>query len=169
MGKRKPLRVGKPVPPVKERRVDDVGSKASKNVAGAGGTSRKPPATDDDDDDDDDEDDDKAKKGDDDEDDDDDNDDEDDDEDEDIALEGQLHVTEQITFEFNDPKEEYAESITVLLKKFIQNPSKAYALASRIATQDIVGTVVACEGGLDTFAFATVLPLTKQKVLSSAA
>ena len=46
-----------------------------------------------------------------------DDDEDDDDEDDDIALEGQLHFTEPITFEFNDPKEEYAESITVLLKQ----------------------------------------------------
>ena len=79
-----------------------------------------------------------AKHNDDDEDDDDDDDDNDGDEDEeddDIALEGELHFTEPITFEFNDPKEEYAESITVLLKQFVQNPTKAYSLASRIANQ----------------------------------
>ena len=59
-----------------------------------------------------------SKQRDDDDDDDEDDDDEDgDDEDDDIALEGQLHFTEPITFEFNDPKEEYAESITVLLKQ----------------------------------------------------
>lgn len=29
----------------------------------------------------------------------------------------------------------------------------------------LVGTVVACEGGSDTFAFATVLPLSKEKVV----
>lgn len=28
----------------------------------------------------------------------------------------------------------------------------------------LVGTVVACEGGSDTFAFSTVLPLSKQQV-----
>ena len=49
-------------------------------------------------------------------------DDDDDEEDDDIALEGQLHFTEPITFEFNDPKEEYAESITVLLKQVPISP-----------------------------------------------
>jgi len=45
--------------------------------------------------------------------------------------------------------------MTLLRKQFVQNPTKAYSLASRIANQDIVGTVVTCEGSLDVFAFAT--------------
>ena len=63
----------------------------------------------------------------------DDEDDDDDEEDDDIALEGQLHFTEPITFEFNDPKEEYAESITVLLKQVSFSHSPILISQSQLA------------------------------------
>ena len=89
----------------KKQKIED--SDGSKNTTTKSSSSSKGRGDDDDDNDD--------------EDDEDDND--DDDEDDDIALEGQLHFTEPITFEFNDPKEEYAESITVLLKQVECLPS----------------------------------------------
>mmetsp|Transcript_14112 Transcript_14112/g.13643 ORF Transcript_14112/g.13643 Transcript_14112/m.13643 type:complete len:346 (+) Transcript_14112:89-1126(+) len=96
---------------------------------------------------------------------------EDDDEDDDeikLELEGNVqHVTEKYTFEFNDMRDDYAEGICVLLRSLVQNPTKAYELAKVISSQTLVGTVVACEGGSDTFAFSTVLPLSKQQLLGS--
>eukprot|EP01032_Pedospumella_encystans_P010243 gene10243-11992_t len=68
---------------------------------------------------------------------------------------------EDYTFEFNDMREEYSEGICTMLRKFIANPTEAYNLATVITAQTIVGTVVNCEGGQDSFAFATVLPCRK--------
>jgi hypothetical protein len=91
--------------------------------------------------------------------------DEDDDEEEEdeeggIPLDSNIeHVMEEFTFEFNDMREEYAEGVCMMLRKLVVNPTEAYNLASLVAQQSIVGTVVNCEGGQDSFAFATVLPL----------
>jgi len=96
--------------------------------------------------------------------------DEGDDEDEDsdsggIRLDSNIeHVMEEFTFEFNDMREEYAEGVCMMLRKMVVNPTDAYSLASLITQQNIVGTVVNCEGGQDSFAFATVLPLRKVEV-----
>jgi len=101
--KRQPLRAAAAAPSkekeggTKRQKVEDSVDERSKTSKSSSSSNRR----DDDDDDDDDEEDD------------------DEDDDDDIALEGQLHFTEPITFEFNDPKEEYAESITVLLKQVV--------------------------------------------------
>jgi hypothetical protein len=98
--KRQPLRAAAAALPSKEiegtkrRKVEDSGESRS-NIKKSSSSSKRKDEHDDDDD----------------------NDDDDEEEDDDIALEGQLHFTEPITFEFNDPKEDYAESITVLLKQ----------------------------------------------------
>ncbi len=69
---------------------------------------------------------------------------------------------EQYTFEFNDMKNDYTESICSMLKiSLIVNPSAAFVLASSVTEQTIVGTSVVCEGGDDVFGFATVLPTDK--------
>lgn len=105
-----------------------------------------------------------------------------------IQLDGNLeHVVEDYTFEFNDMREEYSEGICTMLRKFMANPTEAYNLATTVTSQSkiviefvsflfrtdpyqlyrylaIVGTVVNCEGGQDSFAFATVLPLKKVEV-----
>ena len=74
------------------------------------------------------------------------------------------HISEEYTFEFNDMREGFTESITTLLKaRFIPNPKAAYQVACDITSQTAVGTVIVCEGGDDVFAFATVLPLINQK------
>lgn len=69
---------------------------------------------------------------------------------------------EQYTFEFNDMKPDYTESICSMLKiSLVVNPSAAFVLATSITEQTIVGTSVVCEGGDDVFGFATVLPTEK--------
>ena len=80
---------------------------------------------------------------DDDEDDDDDDEDDDDDDEDEIKLEGSIeHVTEKYTFEFNDMREEYTEGVCVLLRSFVQNPTKAYELAKAITSQSMYWGVV---------------------------
>ena len=58
------------------------------------------------------------------------------------------HKSEDVTFEFNDMKEVFAEGICTLLSggKFLKNGTKAYSIAEIIAGQSIVGTTVVCEG-----------------------
>lgn len=98
-----------------------------------------------------------------DEDEDDDNDDEDDDNDE-INIQGAVeHISEEYTFEFNDMRDDFANGICTLLRSIVVNPTDAYTLASSISVQTIVGTTIVCEGEHDVFAFATVLPIAKQK------
>ena len=71
--------------------------------------------------------------------DDDDEDDDDDDDEDEIKLEGSIqHVTEKYTFEFNDMRDEYTEGVCVLLRSFIQNPTKAYELAKTITSQSML-------------------------------
>lgn len=71
-------------------------------------------------------------------------------------------IKEQYTFEFNDMKNDYTESICSMLKiSLIINPSAAFVLANSVTEQTIVGTSVVCEGGDDVFGFATVLPTEK--------
>jgi hypothetical protein len=54
----------------------------------------------------------------------------------DIRLDGNIeHQTEEYTFEFNDMKDEYAEGICTMLKKMVQNPTRAYEVASLISSQ----------------------------------
>lgn len=65
------------------------------------------------------------------------NEDEDSDGDDDgIRLDGSMeHEVEDYTFEFNDMREDYAEGICTMLRKFIANPTEAYALATTITSQ----------------------------------
>jgi hypothetical protein len=94
-----------------------------------------------------------------------DDDDDDDESDDDIKLEGQgdIEINDEFkyTFEFNDMKNEYTESVTTLLRGFICNPTSAYEVASMITSQDEVGTLVCCEEGDDVFAIATLMPFAK--------
>jgi hypothetical protein len=54
----------------------------------------------------------------------------------DIRLDGNIeHQTEEYTFEFNDMKDEYAEGICTMLKRMVQNPTRAYEVASLISSQ----------------------------------
>jgi len=74
------------------------------------------------------------------------------------------HEQEEYTFEFNDMRESFTEGVTTLLKtKFLANPTSAYHVACNVTAQSAVGTAIVCEGGDDVFAFATVLPLSKQQ------
>ena len=58
--------------------------------------------------------------------------------DEGIDLEGDISVkSEDFTFEFNDMRKTYTEGITVLLKKYIVNPTAAYEIASALTDQGI--------------------------------
>jgi len=77
-----------------------------------------------------------------------------------LSKNGKNKITkEQYTFEFNDMKSDYTESICSMLKiSLVVNPSAAYVLANSITDQSIVGTSVVSEGGDDVFGFATVLP-----------
>ena len=81
-----------------------------------------------------------------------------------IRLQGAVeHISEEFTFEFNDMRDEFANGICTLLRSLVMNPTDAYTLASAISAQTIVGTAIVCEGEHDVFAFATVLPIARQK------
>lgn len=81
-----------------------------------------------------------------------------------IRLQGAVeHISEEFTFEFNDMRDEFANGICTLLRSLVMNPTHAYTLASAISAQTIVGTAIVCEGEHDVFAFATVLPIARQK------
>lgn len=81
-------------------------------------------------------------------------------EEEEIRLHGRvLHEDMAVTFEFNDMRPEYSESLRVLLRRLVVNPTHAYELACLVTAQTSVGTAIACEGELSVFAFASVLPL----------
>ena len=118
---------------------------------------------------------------------DDDSEDSDENSDDDIKIEGDMMKDDEFkyTFEFNDMKEEYTESVTTLMKGFITNPTFAYEVASMITSQgeqssfsytllfsfrqpfsskkplDEVGTLVNCEEGDDVFAVSTLIPIAK--------
>jgi hypothetical protein len=83
---------------------------------------------------------------------------EDDGEDE-IRLDGAIHESIPITFEFSDMRVEQTEGICLLLRGLLSNPTDAYRAACSITAQTVVGTVVCCEGENDVFALATVLPV----------
>ena len=87
----------------------------------------------------------------------------DDDESDDINLEGDIVMNDEFkyTFEFNDMKDEYTESVTTLLRGYISNPTNAYEVATMITSQDEVGTVVCCEEADDAFAIVTLMPFAK--------
>jgi hypothetical protein len=91
--------------------------------------------------------------------------DEDDEDDGEIRLAGTVeHISEEFTFEFNDMRDDFANGVCTLLQRsLVVNPTEAWGLASTISAQSIVGTVIVCEGELDVFAFATVLPIARQK------
>ena len=97
--------------------------------------------------------------------DDDDDDDDDDDEssDGDIPLQGHTGKPdmEEYTFEFNDIKEAYTESICSLLRLsgYMPNSQHAYNLALEVVSESSVGTAVVCEGAEDVFAFGSATPL----------
>ena len=81
-------------------------------------------------------------------------------EEEEIALEGSVaHESIPVTFEFRDMRQEYSESIRLLLRNMVSNPSLAYEAACIITAQTTVGTVVCCEDENDVFAFATIIPM----------
>jgi len=87
-----------------------------------------------------------------------------DDEDEDIKLQGAVeHISQEFTFEFNDMRDDFANGICTLLRSLVVNPTDAYTLSCAISAQTIVGTAIVCEGEHDVFAFATVLPIARQK------
>jgi hypothetical protein len=65
----------------------------------------------------------------------------------------------EVVFEFNDMRAAYNEGITVMLKKLVNNSSLAFRLADFIANQVVVGTVVACEGENDVYAFGSIMPV----------
>lgn len=48
--------------------------------------------------------------------------------------------TEDYTFQFNDMRESYAESITTMLRNFICNSSDAYTFACHITQQSTIGS-----------------------------
>ena len=77
-----------------------------------------------------------------------------------ISLEGSVaHDSIPVTFEFRDMRHEYSESIRLLLRNMVLNPSLAYEAACIITAQAAVGTVVCCEDESDVFAFATIIPM----------
>lgn len=77
-----------------------------------------------------------------------------------ISLEGSVaHESIPVTFEFRDMRHEYSESIRLLLRNMVSNPSLAYEAACIITAQTAVGTVVCCEDESDVFAFATIVPM----------
>lgn len=54
----------------------------------------------------------------------------------DIKVEGSIFSsTDDFTFEFHDMKSDFVESITVLLKTLISNPTEAFNIASVITRQ----------------------------------
>ena len=73
-------------------------------------------------------------------DDDDDDEDDDDDDDGDIGLVGNVEKQDiqNFEFEFNDIKEEYAESLTVLLTTLFPNPTLAYSISLQIVKQGML-------------------------------
>jgi len=83
--------------------------------------------------------------------------------DEDLALDGTQGEIVDMSFDFNDMKEEYAHGIAKMLKHLSCNEPETVQLADVICKQDIVGTVVCCDDGDDVFAYATVLPLLNVK------
>lgn len=78
------------------------------------------------------------------------------------------HKSEEYTFEFNDMREGFTEGICTLLQSnYLGNPTAAYSAAQAVTAQSIVGTAIVCEGAEDVFAFATVLPLKREQLLST--
>jgi len=94
-------------------------------------------------------------RGDDDDDDDDDSDDSDDDDDDDMSSDDDSQPGLDVTFEFNDMKEEYAEGITTMMRNMIAQSHLAYEVASKVASQ-AVGTAVVAEQADDVYAFRSV-------------
>lgn len=77
----------------------------------------------------------------------------------DIDIEAVTGTSPDYTFDFMDPSPAFVESVTTLLKVWIANPTKSYELAEQITQQQEIGTMIVCEGDVEVFAFATVLPL----------
>jgi hypothetical protein len=81
------------------------------------------------------------------------------DSDDDLALDGGQGDVVDMSFDFNDMKEEYSYGVAKMLKHLNSNEPDALKLAEVICKQDVVGTAVCCDEGDDVFAYATVLPL----------
>jgi hypothetical protein len=79
-------------------------------------------------------------------------DDDDDDDDDDMSSDDDSQPGLDVTFEFNDMKEEYAEGITTMMRNMIAQSHLAYEVASKVASQ-AVGTAVVAEHAEDVYAF----------------
>jgi hypothetical protein len=84
-----------------------------------------------------------------------------------------------VTFEFNDMREEYSYGIAKMLQFIIAHPRDAQDAAEVVAVQGLcindylhccnalleeVGTAILCEEGEDVFGFATIVPLSTVQV-----
>ena len=84
--------------------------------------------------------------------------------DDDLLLEKQAdEELVNMSFDFNDMKEEYSDGVSRMLHHLYDNEPDALEVANVITQQDIVGTAVCSEGESDVFAYATILPITSTK------